>query len=121
MRRALFACALWGAVTFTGTAAAQDDVGASQEGICCGTECCLIGGMCLMRGDANPADDTLECDPSCSQTAWTPTTGCPDAGTGEDPPDDGGDDGCSVGPGGSAAPGAVLALLAGLGFVRRRR
>jgi MYXO-CTERM domain-containing protein len=132
MRRALFASTFAGLSILASAAAAQEDVGASREAICCGANCCLIGGECFTRGDTNPADDCQECDPSVSQTAWTDVDGCgggSDAGP-TDPPEvdagsggdtDPGDGGCSVGATGSAAPGAILALLAGLAFWRRRR
>ena len=117
MRRVVFASIL--TLAFAAPAAAQDDdVGAAVEAICCGAECCSIGGTCFNRGDENPMNSNEICDPSVSQDSFT-TVEAPDAGTTTPPPDD--DGGCSVGTGASSAPAALLALVGGLALFRRRR
>ena len=126
MHRALFASVLTTLLLAAPLASAQDDVGAAEAPICCGGECCLIGGSCFRRGDTNPADSCQMCDPGASQTGWTDMTGCTptggdDAGTGGTPPDPD-DGGCSAAPGaGSTGAGIAFGLLALGALVRRRR
>lgn len=122
----------------------EGDVGVVSEQICCGSTCCLIESVCYDVGDENPANSNQECDPSSSQIAWTDKGGNGDGGTdggmdggdmdGGDM-DGGGDDGgmddggngnggggsgCAIGTE-SSASGWLLAALAGLALVRRRR
>lgn len=124
----LFASALAVVALFAPTsAAAQDDVGSAVEGICCGVNCCLIGGSCSSRGDANPSNPCQTCNPSMSQTAWTDTAGCGGTDSGPPPARDAGTGttdggGCSAATGtGSAAQAGLLGLLGALFLVRRRR
>jgi len=105
----------------------SDDVGAATYNICCGAGCCcpsLGGGGAIGPGDLNPANSCEECDPSVSQTSWTPISGCGGTDSGPARTDAGGGDGgggCSVGVSESSPVGAI-ALLGSLAlFVRRRR
>lgn len=127
MRRLLLSLVCAVSLTITASALAQDDVGASHEGICCGATCCLIEGMCLGTGQQNPRNPCEVCDPGQSAAAWTTTAGCtpPDAGNtggdpdaGSTPPPGGG--GCAVGQGGGAGSAAIAGLLALVLFRRRR-
>lgn len=111
-----------------GSLALAQDVGAAQEGICCGATCCLIDGTCLSDGDVNPANSCEVCDPATSQAAWTTLDGCgqPDSGSQPEmdagstpPPPSGG--GCSVAQSGEGAPLALTGLLAAVFLFRRRR
>lgn len=98
--------------------AAAQDVGGAQEPICCGDDCCLIGGVCFARGEENPDNACQACDPAVSQGEFTPISGCtlPDAGTG------GGGGGCAVGGSSAGAGGlSVFALFAAAAIVARRR
>lgn len=139
MRRALIASLFASLVSVSAGAVAQD-IGSSVESICCGTECCLIAGECLMRGDTNPEDATQFCDPApATNRCWSDGSGCvpePDAGAAPDagtapvdagtPPADAGtspdDGGCSVAAGSRPgfALGAFGLVAAGL-LLRRRR
>ncbi|MEC7521423.1 MAG: MYXO-CTERM sorting domain-containing protein [Myxococcota bacterium] len=108
--------------------AQDDDVASRVDAICCGANCCLIGGSCFSNGDVNPDNSCQTCDVSGSQTAWTDMDGCtpPDSGVVTPPADSGtgggeGGGGCSASPAGSAGPLAFLGLLGALFFVRRRR
>ena len=76
------------------------DVGSATYAICCGADCCcpsLGDGRRINNGDRNPANPCEICDPSMTQTAWTPVPDCDagmagtDAGTDAGPADtDGG-------------------------------
>jgi MYXO-CTERM domain-containing protein len=105
-----------------GVAAAQDDdVRRGTEAVCCGFECCLIDGQCLADGDLNSRNECEECDPSTSQSEFTPIAGCEpaetDAGGGG-----GGGGGCSVSAGTAAAvPAFGVAMALVFLAIRRRR
>ncbi|MBO6935553.1 MAG: hypothetical protein JJ863_11280 [Deltaproteobacteria bacterium] len=101
------------------SASAQEDVGSQVDQICCGSNCCLIGGTCFTSGEASPDDACMVCDPSGSNTSFTNTCGSPDMGGG-DGGDDGDDGGCSAAGGPAGAYGFAL-IGAALAFVRRRR
>jgi hypothetical protein len=81
------------------TAEVPSDVGSRVEAVCCGANCCNVGGDCFMRGDRNPLDTCQECDPSSSQSAFTDIAGCVDGGP--PPVADGGPSGTDSGPSGS--------------------
>ena len=113
---------------FSGTVAAQEDVGSTTAAVCCGSECCNIDGTCRGRGERNPANMCQECDPGSSQSSWSPVSGCPataDSGT-ADTGTGGGDDGggcsaSSLSTEAAATPFALGALFGLALFVRRRR
>ena len=107
------------------TAFAQDDeLGSRSDGVCCGTECCLIEGECFARNEENPRNSCEICNPDESQAAFTAVAGCtpPDAGGGGG---GGGDDdgGCSIGTGAASAGVPLFSAALALVFfaVRRRR
>lgn len=90
MQRTLIAAAtatLLSGLFAPGGAYAQDDddIGSATEAICCGGNCCSIGGMCFTRDQENPANACEVCDPSSSRTSFTAVAGCgEDAGTAAD-------------------------------------
>jgi MYXO-CTERM domain-containing protein len=123
MRVSLFVM-LVAAMWFSAGAALAQDVGASQQPVCCGATCCFLDGRCRGTGDENPRNNCEVCDPTMSQTTWTTLSGCTpiDAGRVDAGGGGGGGGGCSASAG--ASPSASLGVLA-LGMVawalRRRR
>lgn len=119
MRRASVALLWVGLLWCASPALGQDDVGAASEPICCGGDCCLIGGTCYDIGDRNPANACQICAPTQSQSDWSMENGCgPDAGGGGS----GGGGGCAVSPTGPAGSASLVALMmAGFILFRRRR
>ena len=88
MRKLFAPLAFLSLLTLAGcTNGLPEDIGASTEAICCGSNCCcpsLGTGGPINAGDINPANACERCDPATTQTAWTPIPGCvPDSGTGD--------------------------------------
>src|SRR5262245_18665722 len=54
--------------------------------VCCGANCCNIGGSCVGRGEINPGNNCQTCNPSSSQFNWSPVQGCTPADAGMMPP-----------------------------------
>ncbi|MCB9597610.1 MAG: hypothetical protein H6719_33135 [Sandaracinaceae bacterium] len=133
MRHLLLVIAGSSFLWLAGCAGSPEDIGAATENICCGSNCCcpsLGTGGPIGPGDLNPANSCEVCDPSTSQTSWTPVSGCmagTDAGPGMTGTDagsgsGGGGGGCSVGATAPATGGlALLGFAAALLFGRRRR
>jgi MYXO-CTERM domain-containing protein len=116
--------AVLGCLSIGTPASAQEDVGSTTAAVCCGSECCNIGGTCRGRGQRNPANMCQQCDPGNSQSSWSNIAGCAataDSGMTGGGGDDGG--GCSTTAlsAETATPVALGALFGLLGLARRRR